>query len=334
MDNLFKKIVDIPSISGKEQDLKDFIDSELANDVDEIQTDILGNNIKRIGTGKTTVMIEAHVDEVGFIITYIDKNGFAYFQPLGGVKKDITVGQIVKIYTEKGIIPGVIGRDPNKEITSQAKVKDMWIDIGCTENENKVQIGDMVFFDTYCADLQDNCVIARGADNKVGVYASTQILKKYSQNLNNNISLFCTLTVQEEIGMVGVKAVIENIKPKYCFIIETTDATDTPNADIEGQGLICVGKGPIITFSPRTDNKLFSLFKKTAEKYNIPLQIIAQAKETSTDDDIIQSSNTGIYTMLISIAVRYMHTPAVLFSWKDVENIITLLNYVLKEFNM
>jgi len=129
--------------------------------------------------------------------------------------------------------------------------------------------------------------------------------------------------------MFGATVIVHEVKPKYSFIIETTDATDTPNADVEGNGEIIIGNGPIITCGPKTDDKLFSLFKNTAQQHSIPLQIIAQAKETSTDTDIIQASNRGIVTMLISIGVRYMHTPGVLFNWKDVENTITLLSEIL-----
>lgn len=331
MDELFKKIVEIPSISGKEEDLQKFIDRHLQNSVDNIQTDVLGNNIKTIGNGKIRVMLEAHADEVGFIITYVDKNGYAYFQPLGGVKKDITIGQKVKVFTTKGKLSGVIGRDPEKQITNASPTKDMWIDTGASEESNHIQVGDMAFFDTYFEDLQNDCVIARGADNKVGVYATTEIIKEFAKNPNKSLTLQCALTTQEELGMFGATVAVDEIKPKYAFIIETTDATDTPEAKIEENGKRTIGKGPIITFSPKTDNALFTLFKKTAEENNIPLQIIAQAKETSTDTDVIQSSNTGVITMLISIAVRYMHTPAVLFSWKDVKNTITLINAVLQK---
>src|SRR6185369_10246156 len=102
MNRLFEDIVTIPSISGNEQDIQKRIDNELKEYVDKISTDVLGNNIKVTGKGKTKVMLTAHCDEVGFIVTYVDEKGFAYFKPIGGVKKDIAVGQKVKIITEKG----------------------------------------------------------------------------------------------------------------------------------------------------------------------------------------------------------------------------------------
>jgi tetrahedral aminopeptidase len=331
MNDLFKNIVKIPSVSGNEKDLLTFLDKVLENVVDEIIRDPIGNNIKRIGNGKTKIMLEAHADEVGFIITYIDENGFAYFKPIGGIKKDIFVGQKVNILSSHGIMSGFIGKDPEKEIRKDSPAKDMWIDTGASKKSVTVKVGDIGYFDTSFSLLQNDCVLARGADNKVGVYVITELLKYYSKHQVGNIALYAALTTQEEIGMFGATAVTQTIKPHMSFIIETTDATDTPNADKEGEGIIVVGKGPVLALGPKTDNKLFTLFKDTAKKHKIPIQIVAQADETSTDTDVIQSSNNGTLTMLISIAVRYMHSPAVLFSWKDVEYTIQLLNKVLQE---
>jgi putative aminopeptidase FrvX len=334
MKRLFEDIVAIPSVSGNEQDLQKRIDKELRQYVDKITTDALGNNIKVTGQGKTKIMLTAHCDEVGFIVTYIDEKGFAYFKPVGGIKKDIAVGQKVKIITDNGMIPGVIGRDATNPITDKSQTKELWIDIGITEKTDTIAVGARVFFDTTYELLQANCAIARGGDNAVGVYATTEITKAFSKNSNRELQLITVLSTQEEVGLRGAHVVVKEVNPNYSFIIDTIDTTDTPNAAIEDEGKIILGKGPVITFGAGTDDNLFGQFKKIATKEKIPLQIIAQASDTSTDTDEIQVGNMGVVSMIVSIPVRYMHTPNVLFCWDDVENTIKLITSMLAHLDV
>jgi tetrahedral aminopeptidase len=330
MKPFFKELITIPSISGDEQELQKLVDRELKKHVDTIHTDILGNNIKEIGKGKIKVMLTAHCDEVGFIVTYVDEKGFAYFQPIGGIDKDIAVGQRVKIKTNDGIISGVIGRDTEHEITKQSKMKDLWIDTGVAEKGNKIAVGNRIFFDTYYDELQNNCIIARGGDNAVGVYITTEITKIFSKDPNKNLKLVTVLSTQEEIGLRGAHIAVKEVAPKYAFVIDTTDATDTPNASKEQQGAIYIGRGPVISYGPGTDKNLFFKLKEIAEREKIPLQIVAQANKTSTDTDTIQIGSMGVMSMIVSIPVRYMHTPNVLFHWQDVEHTIQLITSMLK----
>lgn len=328
MDSLFNSIIHIPSVSGNETPLQEFIKKEVSP-YGDVKTDVLGNIIAKIGTGSTKIMIDAHMDEVGFIITYIDEKGFAYFKPLGGIEKDICVGQKVKIITSKGDITGCIAKNEGTKITSTSPIKDMWIDVGTSNGASLIQVGDYVYFDSYCNSMQDQSIMARGADNKIGIYILLQLCKHITESIKKKISVYPVFSTQEELGLFGATVAAEKILPTYAFIIETIDATDIPGGKVEAEGNIIIGKGLVLTKGPKTDTVLYKMAKDIAEKKNIPFQIVAHAEETSTTTDTIQINNTGVRTLLISIPVRYMHTPNVVFNWKDVEAIQELINEIL-----
>src|SRR6185437_17076341 len=187
-DELFKKLVDIPSISGNESLFQKLVAKELSEYSQVKFADILNNFTVQVGEGSQKVLITAHSDEVGFIVTYINDDGFIYFQPVGGIDADIAVGQIVNIITANGVIPGIIGKEEiwdtasSKESDTIIPYKDLWIDIGANQKASQlVSVGDTVIFDTSYKDLQDDYVLARGADDKLGIYILIQLVKALAQ---------------------------------------------------------------------------------------------------------------------------------------------------------
>lgn len=337
VDELFKELVATPSISGNESFFQKLVAKELSSSSEVKFGDVLNNYTVQVGQGPQKVLITAHADEVGFIVTYINDDGFIYFQPVGGIDPDVAVGQIVTILTAQGNISGIIGKEEiwdtasAKESDTIVPYKDLWIDIGANKKTSElVSVGDLVLFTTGITPLQDSYLLARGADDKLGIYTLIQLVKSLAAEPNPNLSLFAVSTTQEEVGSRGAQPAVNRIQPKYSIIIDTIRTTDTPIADKEEIGSIALGAGPVITKGINTNPDLFFILNEIAKRENIPHQIEADAGPTATDADPIQISGIGTATIVVGIPVRYTHFPAEILCWDDVMATIKLLTLFLK----
>jgi endoglucanase len=336
-DELFKNMVDIPSVSGNENKFQEFVDSELKSITSSNFEDVMGNYITTIGSGKEKVLITAHADEVGFIVTYINDQGYIYVQPVGGIDADIAVGQVVTIQTKNGPVTGIFGRAEiwdtasSKDKDDITPFKELWIDIGANKKTKElVSIGDPVIFITSIYNLPDAHVLSRAADDKLGVFTVIRTAKNFAEATNPNVTLYIATTTQEEVGSRGVQPVATHVQPKYSIVIDTVPATDVPSADSEELGRIVIGGGPTISRGSNTDHELFAMVTQVAEREQIHFQIEAEPGPTATDADSLQITGSGSATIIIGIPVRYTHFPAQVFSWDDVENCIKLISEVLK----
>lgn len=241
-------------------------------------------------------------------------------------------GQRVKIKTKNGNILGVIGKKPihlleEEERKRIDKINDLWIDIGAeSEAEAKamVDIGDVAVIDAGFGTLCSDRIVGRGLDDKAGVFVVAEVLKSISKE-NFDACLFGVATVQEEIGLRGAKTSAYGISPDIGIAIDVTFATDFPTMDKKKTGDIKIGSGPVIARGPNINSKIFDLLVSAAKEKNIPYQIEAIPRATGTDANVIQLTKSGVATGLVSIPLRYMHTPVEVISLKDLENTITLL---------
>lgn len=335
--DLFQKLVSIPSISGNESVFQQLVAREFSHYSQVKFADILNNFTVQVGEGKEKILITAHADEVGFIVTFINDDGFIYFQPVGGIDADIAVGQVVTILSMNGPISGIIGKEEVWDTASSEAqetiipYKNLWIDIGANSKAKElVSVGDPVIYDMGFRQLPDDYILARGADDKLGVYALVELIRIFSSDINPNVSLFAVTTTQEEIGSRGAQPAVNKISPKYSIIIDTIAATDTPISDKEEIGDIKLAAGPAISRGSNTNPDLFVILEEIAKREKIPFQIDAEAGPTSTDADPIQISGMGTATIVVSIPVRYTHFPGEVFCWQDVENCIKLVAAFLK----
>lgn len=338
MKEFFRRLVDTPSVSGEESLFQKVVAHELAPYAKETFADLINNHSVVVGDGSQRVLVTAHADEVGYIVTYINPDGFIYFQPVGGVDADVSVGQVVNVLTSRGPVPGIIAKEEvwptasAEETNTIRSFRELWIDIGTNKRASElVKIGDLVLFNTGMIDLEDNFCLARGADNKLGVYIVSEVVKRFSQDPNPQVTLYGVTTAQEEIGSRGAAPVVNRIQPKYSIIVDTTGATDVPAANVEEQGYIALGKGPVISRGSSVNPDLFFVLKETAKRAGIPYQIESGSNFDATDADPIQITGIGSSTILVCIAMRYHHFPAEIFCWDDVENCIELLTRFLKD---
>lgn len=332
--SFLKELVETPSPSGYEQPAQRVIRKQLEGIADQLSTDVMGNQIARLnGQGGPRVMMAGHCDEIGFMVQFVDDNGFIYFGAIGGVDPHLSPGQRVRIHTGKGEVPGVIGKkaihliEP-KDRDTVIKLKQQFIDIGCssrTEVEALVQVGDPVTFAVGMEKLQGNRVTSRAFDDKMGAFIVTEVLKRVQQQGGAVCELYSVSTVQEEIGLRGAATSSYGVNPEVGIVVEVTHATDYPEVEKSTIGRVELGKGPVLARGANINPVLFELLQRTAAAEDIPIQIIGVPRATGTDANVMQLSRGGVATALIGIPLRYMHTPVEVLSLSDLEHAIALL---------
>lgn len=332
----FRELVETPSPSGFEQPAQRVWRRELEPLADELRTDVMGNAIARL-TGPSPeaprVMLAGHCDEIGFMVKYIDEQGFIYFAPIGGVDAHLVPGQRVNIHGAGGAVTGIIGKKPihlmeAKERETVAKFKSMFIDIGCTnrqEVEALITVGDPVTLRVGLERLQGDRVTSRAFDDKMGAFLVAQVLKEIRRRGPAPVDFYAVSTVQEEIGLRGGATSVYGINPDVGIAVEVGFATDYPEVDKKELGEFKVGAGPILSRGANINPVLLELLVQTAREEGIPYQVMGAPRATGTDANVMQLSRGGVATALVSIPLRYMHTPVELLSLSDLEHTVRLL---------
>ncbi len=328
-----KKLMSTPSPSGYEREAQDVVREEIKGFCDKVERDTHGNQIGIINPeGKPRVMLSGHIDEIGFMVKYIDDEGYLYFAPVGGWDPQISQGQRVVILTDKGPIKGVIGKKPIHLMTEEdrkkvVQIKDQWIDIGAKdkkEAESMVKVGDYAVVDVQFEELLNDLVVSRGFDDKSGAFVVAETLRLL-QDKNFDAGVYGVTSVQEEIGLRGAKTSAYHINPDIGIAIDVTFSTDCPTLEKKLVGEIKIGGGPVIARGPNINPKVERLLIQTAEEERIPYQLEGANRATGTDANAIQITRGGIAAGLVSIPNRYMHTPCEIVSLSDLENVAKLL---------
>lgn len=331
----FKELVEAPSPSGFEQPAQRVFRRALEGVADELRTDVLGNVIATLAgpAGAPRLMLAGHCDEIGFMIKYTDERGFLFFAPVGGVDAHLVPGQRVTVHGAAGPVPGVVGRRPIHQLEGAERdkvtpFKSQFIDIGCPDRDaarQLVAIGDPVTFAVGVERLQGERVISRAFDDKVGAYVVAQVLRELRRRGDQQITVVGVSTVQEEIGLRGGTASAYGVNPDLGIAVEVGFASDYPDADPKHAGEVRLGKGPIIARGPNINPALFELLMTTAREEGIPCQVVGIPRATGTDANVMQLARGGVATALVSVPVRYIHTPVELLDLDDLRHTVRLL---------
>ena len=333
LENL-KKLTALDGVSGDEKQVRDYILSQVKDYVDDYWVDNLGNLItykKGMGSGPR-VMLDAHMDEVGLMVTQINSDGLLKFQTVGGIEDRVLVGKRVRIGENK--VPGVIGLKPihlqdSTERTGAVNKKRLAIDIGAKDREQaeaKVEVGDIVSFAYDPVEFGDNKLMAKALDDRVGCAALIEILKERYE-----CDIYGCFTVQEEIGLKGAKTASFQVMPDVAIVLEGTTCYDLPGAEKQDMSTRC-GHGPALTIMDRSvivDSELLALLTDVAKLKGIPYQY-KQTISGGTDAGRIQVNGTGVKVAVIAVPCRYIHTPVSVMDISDFENMIRLAKEVLK----
>lgn len=336
-----KKLLTTASPSGFESNIQNVWTKYIKNHVEYIQRDYHGNVIGSInlaaslGAAAPKLLFAGHCDELGLMVVHIDDNGFIYVKGIGGHDPAILPGSRVKIQTsDTSEVYGVIGKKSIHAMTpderkAQPKLENIWIDLGAKSKADVeklgVKIGDAMTLNLDFKMLEQNFACAR-FDDKIGAFCVAEILRLLNKKTSAlPCSVFGVSTVQEEVGLRGAQTSTYGVSPDIGIAIDVTVATDYPTMNVKKDGLLEVGKGPVISRGANFNHHVVKLLIATAEKFNIPYQIDAQPGGTGTDANAIQLTGAGVATGLVSIASRYLHTPSEVLSLDDVDNTIKLL---------
>ena len=328
-------LLDARSPTGFEHEAQKVVDTYLEPVADTYEKDVLGNRVASLNpSGDPVLMLAGHMDELGLIVRYIDEKGFIYFDTLGGHDRIMISGRRVVIMAHKGAVKGITGKRAVHLMSPEDRKKvpeihEMWIDIGAKsqkEAEKLVAIGDPVVYEHGFELIRGTVGAARAVDDKAGCYVACEVLRRLaSQKKKLAAKVVAVATTQEEIGTRGATTSSYRVNPHIGIAIDVGHATDHPDCDPKKFGLQCLGKGPILGRGPNINPFVFERLIEVAKANAIPYQIEAEARPTGTDARAIQMSRAGVAAAVISIPLRYMHTPSEMVDLQDIEHAVQLL---------
>ena len=327
------ELLDARSPTGAEFEAQAVVDKFVEPKVAAYRKDTMGNRFATVNPeGDPNLLFAGHIDELGLIVSYIDDNGFLYFDTLGGHDTSMISGRRVAILTRSGVVKGVTGKRAIHLMSPEDRKKvpethEIWIDIGVKsrdEAEKVVQIGDVAVYDQSFERIRGSVGVARAFDDKAGAYAVLEAVRRLAGG-KLAARVTAAATTQEEIGTRGAMTAANSENPDFAIAVDVGHATDSPDCDPRKYGRFKQGGGPIVCRGPNINPIIFERIVKCAEKEKIPYQLEAEARPTGTDARAIQVARSGIATGLLSIPLRYMHTPSEMVDLEDIENTVKLL---------
>lgn len=336
--NFLTKYINNPSPSGFERVGQQMWLDYLKPYIDEFYLDHHNNAVGIINPkAKFKVMLEAHGDEISWIVNYITKKGFLHVIPNGGADPQVCPGKQALIHTQKDVIPCVFGWPPihlRRDITDfKIDQNHLFLDCGCSSDEEVeklgVRVGDVVTFKDQLQ-IINHFIVGRGLDNRIGSLIIAEVARHIHESKKQlPYGLYFVNAVQEEVGLNGAKMVSDQIKPDIAIVTDVTHDTSIPFIDIRKHGETRCGKGPVIAIAPAIHKGLLQFVENIAIKTKIPYQLVAVSRDTNTDADAIALSQGGICSVLISPPLRYMHTPNEMVCQDDINQSIKLILAVL-----
>ena len=305
---------------------------------DEVTCDTYGSTWAVLkGKTERTVMLEAHADEIGYMIKHIDDNGFLRIDRVGGSDAATARGRRLRILGDKGEVTGIIGntaihlrRDEQGSEKAPA-VNDLWIDVGASSAKEVtamgLRVGHVAVYYDGPFEMAHKRIVGRALDNRIGGYIIAQVMKKISREKKRpDFTLICLNAVQEEIGGNGAMMATHRLMPDICACLDVTHATDTPGLDYNKFGKVTLGGGPTVSHGSANHPKVVERLIKCADAEKIPIQHEASSRFTGTDTDVIFHSRTGVPSALVSLPLRCMHSVVETAHLDDVHYTIQLLS--------
>lgn len=308
---------------------------------DKCFTDVYGNAAAVINPDEEfKVVIEAHADEIGWYVHTITSDGFLHVEKNGGSDPGIAPSQKVRIHTsDAGVVPAIFGwpaiHTRGKSSAAQEPKPDtIFIDCGCNSKEEVeelgIQIGDSITYDSGLGILNEQYLVGRSQDNKIGGFIIASVAKILrQQNLHLPFALYVVNSVQEEVGLKGAAMMANAIKPNCAIVTDVTHATHTPMVNRNKVGDVSLDSGPVIVKSPAVHNKLRNHIVGIARECQVPFQLAVSSRKTGTDTDSFAYASKPVPAALISVPMRYMHTTVETTSISDIENTLKLLMHVV-----
>jgi putative aminopeptidase FrvX len=327
-----RRLLDAPGPSGYESAPAHVWREEAATFADEVTHDVVGSSFARVKPKNDLpdapkVLLAGHIDEIGFVITHIDKEGFLWFSPLGGWDDQVVVGQRLRVAGRQGDVIGVIGKKAahllrDEDRRRPTRLDEMWIDIGARDYDDaarRVDIGDAAVIDSRFVELTGDISVARSMDNRVGAFVALEAARLIAAD-RGAADVYAVATAQEEITFGGAYTASFKVAPTVAIAIDVTHATDYPGADKKRDHEVKLGGGPVLGRGATINDGVFNGMREAARTLGIEIAVQATGKSSGTDADAMIHSGAGTATGVISIPNRYMHSPNELVSLSDLDN--------------
>jgi putative aminopeptidase FrvX len=334
LPDVLRRLLTAPGPSGYEQAAA-AVFRDAAATFAEVTYDSVGSTVARVpGTGDgPSVAIVGHIDEIGLIVHHIDDDGFLWFTGVGGWDPVILVGQRVEIATRAGVVPGVVGKKPihlldGEDRKKAPELKHLHIDIGARDGDQArglVRIGDVAVVAGEPIELPNDRFVSRSMDNRIGCFVALEAARLVAEAGGAPGDVYACAVAQEEITFGGAHTTAYTLQPDIAIAVDVTFETKAPGHDEKELGRHHFGSGPVITRGSTLNPQVFEWLTEAGEAEGIPFTLSASARATWTDADAFHVSRAGIPSGLVSVPLRYMHSPVELVQLDDVTNAAKLI---------
>lgn len=339
--DFLKELTSTPSPSGMEQNIQkkwmSYISKnakeEMKNGSVKVENDTIGNAYAIVNPkANFTVLIAAHCDEVGYMVTKVEDNGFIRFAEVGGPVFEALPGTHMSVLGNDKVYSGIVGIKAGHHggLEGKLKISDLYIDCGAESAEaleNKIETGTFLVSQIEPTNLLNNLFTARGLDNRVSLFMLSQCFLM-TRSLKLNVRVIFASTINEEVGADGARAAVKRYEPDVVLGCDGTFANDYPDHGNDAQPDCSLGKGPVLSHSSKVSAKINKAFKSIACELKMPLQAEVLPGRTGTDIDRVRAVSNG-HCALVSIPMRYMHSPVEVVSLDDVEMTAKLISSFL-----
>jgi endoglucanase len=327
---VLRALLTTPGPSGYEQAAARVWRDAARGFASEVRGDVMGSSVAVVRGREDGPLcaVVGHIDEIGLIVTHIDDDGMLWFSGIGGWDPQILVGQRVEVHAAGGVRPGAVGKKPihllrDDDRKKAPELKDLHIDIGARSGDDArelVRIGDVAVIAGEPVEMPNDRVVARSMDNRLGSYVALEAARLVAEAGGASGDVAGVAVVQEEITFGGAKTTAFTLRPDVAIVVDVTHATDAPGVDAkEVGGKHGLGSGPVIARGSTIHPRVFELLREAAEAEGLPYTVEASARSTGTDADAFFVSRGGIPTGVVSIPLRYMHSPVEMVQLGDVD---------------
>ncbi len=334
LPELLERLLTTPGPSGQEQAVA-AVWREAAAPVGEVSSDVLGSSWVRVpGTaGGPSLAVVGHIDEIGVVVTHLGDDGIAAVRPVGGFNPQVMVGQRVDVLTRNGPLPGVVVARVQKlrrgEERKPVDYQDLFLDVGAKDGAELKQLlrpGDAALWHGPPLDLAGNRVASRAFDNRIGCYVALEAARRLAERGGGPGDFIAVAAVQEEVGdFAGSRTSAFATEPQVALAVDVTHANDVRGGEPEDEGRVVLGEGPTLSRGPSIHPAVFELLYATAEAEKIPFAVEVSRGTTNTDADAVYLSRRGVATGLVSVPLRYMHSPVEMADLEDIERAVQLV---------
>jgi putative aminopeptidase FrvX len=326
---------------GREDSCRDLWIKYVEPFSDRIIRDSYGSVAAIQGEG-SCVVLEAHSDEIAWLVNFISPQGYVYVVKSGGSDAVVAPSKQVTIYSRKGPVPGVFAwpsMQNRDQGDSAPKTQNLFIDVGCSSKEEVLEmgidVGDPILFDEATTLLNNRLYAGKALDNRVGGFIVAQVARQIREaDSSLPFSLAAVNAVQEEVGLRGAEMMADRLRPKLAIVVDVTNDTNAPRMDKTKNGDIGVGLGPVLVTAPSVHPLLLQRLAATGRARGIPFQRVAMSRSTGTDADAFAYAGAGIPTVLLCVPIKYMHTTVEAAHKEDIAAAVELLYYFIRSLDL